>query len=76
MPRKVTIYIAPPPGDAMDKSRVWFREYVKVNCITEVMTNRVYSSIKASFFYLSLCCIRLLWTTKLEKGETMAISSQ
>ncbi|KAI8583642.1 hypothetical protein K450DRAFT_222110 [Umbelopsis ramanniana AG] len=29
MPRKVTIYIAPPPGDGMDKSRVWFREYVK-----------------------------------------------
>ncbi|KAG2174226.1 hypothetical protein INT43_004247 [Umbelopsis isabellina] len=29
MPRKVTIYLAPPPGDSLEKSRVWFREYVK-----------------------------------------------
>ncbi|GAB5590434.1 mitochondrial import inner membrane translocase subunit tim54 [Umbelopsis nana] len=29
MPRKVTIYITPPPGDGFEKSRVWFREYVK-----------------------------------------------
>lgn len=31
MPRKVTVYIAGPPGDGLEKSRVWFREYVKVS---------------------------------------------
>lgn len=30
MPRKVTIYISAPPGDGLEKSRTWFREYVKV----------------------------------------------
>ncbi|GAA5809866.1 hypothetical protein MFLAVUS_003281 [Mucor flavus] len=29
MPRKVTVYITGPPGDGLEKSRVWFREYVK-----------------------------------------------
>lgn len=30
MPRKVTVYITAPPGDGLEKSRTWFREYVKV----------------------------------------------
>lgn len=30
MPRKVTVYISAPPGDSLEKSRNWFREYVKV----------------------------------------------
>ncbi|CAO3653348.1 unnamed protein product [Mucor hiemalis] len=29
MPRKVTVYISAPPGDGLEKSRNWFREYVK-----------------------------------------------
>ncbi|KAI7873135.1 mitochondrial import inner membrane translocase subunit Tim54 [Mucor mucedo] len=29
MPRKVTVYITAPPGDGLEKSRTWFREYVK-----------------------------------------------
>ncbi|KAG1141746.1 hypothetical protein G6F37_008409 [Rhizopus arrhizus] len=29
MPRKVTVYISAPPGDSLEKSRNWFREYVK-----------------------------------------------
>lgn len=33
MPRKVTVYITGPPGDGLEKSRVWFREYVKVSLI-------------------------------------------
>lgn len=32
MPRKVTVYISAPPGDGLEKSRNWFREYVKVKC--------------------------------------------
>lgn len=31
MPRKVIVYITAPPGDGLEKSRVWFREYVKVS---------------------------------------------
>lgn len=31
MPRKVVVYISAPPGDGLEKSRNWFREYVKVN---------------------------------------------
>ncbi|KAI8987695.1 mitochondrial import inner membrane translocase subunit Tim54 [Mycotypha africana] len=29
MPRKVLVFISPPPGDSIEKSRNWFREYVK-----------------------------------------------
>ncbi|KAG2192217.1 hypothetical protein INT47_006585, partial [Mucor saturninus] len=29
MPRKVTVYITAPPDDGLEKSRTWFREYVK-----------------------------------------------
>ncbi|CAO3667910.1 unnamed protein product [Rhizopus stolonifer] len=29
MPRKVLVYISAPPGDGLEKSRNWFREYVK-----------------------------------------------
>ncbi|KAI7859064.1 mitochondrial import inner membrane translocase subunit Tim54 [Circinella umbellata] len=29
MPRKVCVYLMPPPGDSIEKSRAWFREYVK-----------------------------------------------
>ncbi|KAF7724470.1 mitochondrial import inner membrane translocase subunit tim54 [Apophysomyces ossiformis] len=29
MPRKVLIYITAPPGDGLEKSRNWFREYIK-----------------------------------------------
>ncbi|KAI7891360.1 mitochondrial import inner membrane translocase subunit Tim54 [Mucor mucedo] len=29
MPRKVTVYITAPPGGGLEKSRTWFREYVK-----------------------------------------------
>ncbi|KAG0165371.1 mitochondrial import inner membrane translocase subunit tim54 [Apophysomyces sp. BC1015] len=29
MPRKVLIYITAPPGDGLEKSRNWFREYLK-----------------------------------------------
>ncbi|OZJ05056.1 hypothetical protein BZG36_02098 [Bifiguratus adelaidae] len=29
MPRKVTVYITAPPGDTIEKSRIWFRDYVK-----------------------------------------------
>ncbi|KAI9479518.1 mitochondrial import inner membrane translocase subunit Tim54 [Zychaea mexicana] len=29
MPRKVCVYLMPPPGDSIEKSRVWFREYIK-----------------------------------------------
>ncbi|KAI9487569.1 MAG: mitochondrial import inner membrane translocase subunit Tim54 [Benjaminiella poitrasii] len=29
MPRKVLVYISAPPGDSIEKSRNWFREYVK-----------------------------------------------
>ncbi|KAG2193287.1 hypothetical protein INT47_008648 [Mucor saturninus] len=29
MPRTVTVYITAPPGDGLEKSRTWFREYVK-----------------------------------------------
>ncbi|KAI8390330.1 inner membrane protein import complex subunit Tim54-domain-containing protein [Blakeslea trispora] len=28
-PRKVLVYISAPPGDSLEKSRNWFREYVK-----------------------------------------------
>ncbi|KAI8973040.1 mitochondrial import inner membrane translocase subunit Tim54 [Pilobolus umbonatus] len=28
-PRKVVVYISAPPGDGLEKSRNWFREYVK-----------------------------------------------
>ncbi|KAI7877883.1 uncharacterized protein EV154DRAFT_56748 [Mucor mucedo] len=30
MPRKVTVYITALPGDGLERSRTWFREYVKV----------------------------------------------
>ncbi|ORY98119.1 mitochondrial import inner membrane translocase subunit Tim54 [Syncephalastrum racemosum] len=29
MPRKVAVFLMAPPGDSMEKSRVWFHEYVK-----------------------------------------------
>ncbi|OAD66664.1 hypothetical protein PHYBLDRAFT_99354, partial [Phycomyces blakesleeanus NRRL 1555(-)] len=29
IPRKVSVYISAPPGDGLEKSRSWFREYVK-----------------------------------------------
>ncbi|KAI7891425.1 mitochondrial import inner membrane translocase subunit Tim54, partial [Mucor mucedo] len=29
MPRKVTVYITALSGDGLEKSRIWFREYVK-----------------------------------------------
>ncbi|KAI8371383.1 mitochondrial import inner membrane translocase subunit Tim54 [Radiomyces spectabilis] len=29
MPRKVSVYISAPPGDSLEKSRAWFRDYVK-----------------------------------------------
>ncbi|KAI9016500.1 mitochondrial import inner membrane translocase subunit Tim54 [Phycomyces nitens] len=29
IPRKVSVYISAPPGDSLEKSRSWFREYVK-----------------------------------------------
>ncbi|KAI9275484.1 mitochondrial import inner membrane translocase subunit Tim54 [Phascolomyces articulosus] len=29
MPRKVCVYLMAPPGDSIEKSRAWFREYVK-----------------------------------------------
>ncbi|KAI9278128.1 mitochondrial import inner membrane translocase subunit Tim54 [Sporodiniella umbellata] len=29
MPRKVLVYISAPPGDGLEKSRNWFREYIK-----------------------------------------------
>lgn len=31
MPRKVLVYISAPPGDSLEKSRNWFREYVKAS---------------------------------------------
>jgi hypothetical protein len=61
MPRKVTIYIAPPPGDGFEKSRVWFREYVKVNEYDEqymAQSHRTASSLFMICF--SLFCTRLL----------------
>jgi hypothetical protein len=31
MPRKVTVYIMPPPGDGIHKTRHYFRQFVKVH---------------------------------------------
>ncbi|KAI9311369.1 mitochondrial import inner membrane translocase subunit Tim54 [Dichotomocladium elegans] len=28
-PRKIAVYLLPPPGDSMEKSRVWFNDYIK-----------------------------------------------
>ncbi|RUP48971.1 mitochondrial import inner membrane translocase subunit Tim54 [Jimgerdemannia flammicorona] len=41
LPRKVIVYLSAPPGDGIDKSRLWFREYVKPILVSSALDYEV-----------------------------------
>ena len=66
MPRKVTVYIMPPPGDGIHKTRHYFKQFVKVlkpqKGSSHVTTEKAARSVQSNVFLLDhavvLACVR------------------
>ncbi|KAI8148894.1 mitochondrial import inner membrane translocase subunit Tim54 [Fennellomyces sp. T-0311] len=55
MPRKVAVYLMPPPGDSIEKSRAWFREYVKPILVAGAVDYEVMEGKGAGAVESSVC---------------------
>ncbi|CAG8474569.1 6101_t:CDS:2 [Acaulospora morrowiae] len=67
LPRKVTVYLAPPPGDGIHKTRVHFREYVKPVLVASALDYELVEGIQPGQLRSKVCEIireRRLKSTK------------